>query len=567
MALWCFCPNVIAHGQLITSDVASASLGVFSCYAFWHWLKKPNFRTTLISGIALGFAESAKTTLIIFYPLWPAVWLAYRLSEVHSFSTERRRELASLSCYKVVNAPRKQSSPPFRHEMRLKDWSREAAQLLVRMLLSVFIVNFVYGFEGTFTPLKDYQFFSSALAASEDSLPKPERAYVASSQEAAIGYFDTSLRTKNRFSDSWLGMIPVPFPKHYIIGIDLQRRDFEAYHNRFFLAGRWSEEGWWYYYLYAAAVKVPIGTWILFLLACLTFFVGHMRNIGNPSFAVGNQFHSSPSPIRDEVFLLTPAIAIFSFVSSQTGINEHFRYVLPVFPFIYIWIGRVFAQNTIFDERNFSVFANWNQDDLRCSRADTEIRIAVSAGCDRLANHARCRLWPKKFRRLRCRQILISAAFVAVAHAITSSLLVYPHCLSYFNKLAGGPKNGSKYLLHSNIDWGQDLLCLKHWLDSRETTGSVYINCISGFDPNDIGIDSVSMPKRFDFLDQQGQQVLRAGTYAISRDRLARSIDPRSTIPSAAIFLGQTPIDTIGWSIDIFVLKEPRRFSPIDSSE
>jgi hypothetical protein len=47
---------------------------------------------------------------------------------------------------------------------------------------------------------------------------------------------------------------------------------------------------------------------------------------------------------------------------------------------------------------------------------------------------------------------------------IISSSLVYPHYLAYFNELAGGPGNGPKYLVDSNIDWGQDLKNLKNYM-------------------------------------------------------------------------------------------------------
>ena len=86
LTLWCFCPNIIAHGQLITSDIAATSLGVAACYAFWHWLKKPTWWNTVASGVVLGIAELTKTTLIIFYPLWPLLWLFYRWPERRSMS-------------------------------------------------------------------------------------------------------------------------------------------------------------------------------------------------------------------------------------------------------------------------------------------------------------------------------------------------------------------------------------------------------------------------------------------------------------------------------------------------
>jgi len=37
--------------------------------------------------------------------------------------------------------------------------------------------------------------------------------------------------------------------------------------------------------------------------------------------------------------------------------------------------------------------------------------------------------------------------------------------LAYFNELAGGPHNGDAHLIDSNLDWGQDLVRLKRWVD------------------------------------------------------------------------------------------------------
>jgi len=40
---------------------------------------------------------------------------------------------------------------------------------------------------------------------------------------------------------------------------------------------------------------------------------------------------------------LLPPFAIFALASSQTNYTNHFRYVLPAFPFLFIWVGRVAA--------------------------------------------------------------------------------------------------------------------------------------------------------------------------------------------------------------------------------
>jgi len=45
----------------------------------------------------------------------------------------------------------------------------------------------------------------------------------------------------------------------------------------------------------------------------------------------------------------------------------------------------------------------------------------------------------------------------ALALAAVESLAIFPYYTSFFNIAAGGPANGPRYLLDSNIDWGQDL--------------------------------------------------------------------------------------------------------------
>lgn len=60
---------------------------------------------------------------------------------------------------------------------------------------------------------------------------------------------------------------------------------------------------------------------------------------------------------------------------------------------------------------------------------------------------------------------------------ITSSLTLFPHHLAYFNEIAGGPTNGHKHLLGSNLDWGQDLLFLRAWMNDRNLTSRcVHLN-------------------------------------------------------------------------------------------
>ena len=78
LALWCFCPNVLAYGQIINADAGATALGVAAGECFWKWLKDPSWDRALVVGIVLGLAELTKTTWVALFVLWPALWLVVR---------------------------------------------------------------------------------------------------------------------------------------------------------------------------------------------------------------------------------------------------------------------------------------------------------------------------------------------------------------------------------------------------------------------------------------------------------------------------------------------------------
>ena len=239
--------------------------------------------------------------------------------------------------------------------------SRTWPQLATILLTALYVINVGYAFEGSCTRLGDFEFVSASLSGG-DVLADPNE-------------------TRNYFRGSWLGAVPVPVPADFIVGIDQQMRDFDR-GKPSYLLGEHSDRGWWYYYLVALAFKVPLGTWVLAILSIWGFW----------------RFRPGGARLRDQVVLLAPAITVFVIVSSETGFSRHMRYVLPAFPFAFVWVSQV----------------------------------AASVG--------------------RCRWLYSVVVLSAVAWSVISSLSVYPHSLSYFNEFAGGPLGGPKVLLDSNID-------------------------------------------------------------------------------------------------------------------
>jgi hypothetical protein len=398
--LWTFSPTIIAHGQLITADVGGASLGILGFYLFWRWLQKPSWNMTLVLGGTLGVLELAKSTWVILFGVWPAIWLLWRLG-----------------C-------RSENQPGW----LLRDGTRLATSLC----LAVVVLNMGYGFQGTGKRLGDYEFISSTVGGplqpgdeSRDQMPW-----------YATGYRG---QIRNQFSGTLLGQLPVPLPQKYVEGIDRQKYHFE-YGNSSYIGGKWKKGGSVYYYLYAMMVKTPHGTWLVMLAAIFgVVWLPKLRG-----------------RLRDDLFLLGVMLLLFSFVSLQTGINRHTRYVLSAFPFAFILASRV---GRLFNR------SNWIQ------------AVPAIAGC----------VW-----------------------LLISSLATYPHHLGYFNELAGGPKNGVQHLSSSNIDWGQDLLYLADWLEDHpevELDGLAW-HC-RVVDPSIVGLKAGGVPEEPE-----------AGWYAVSMNKM-----------------------------------------------
>ena len=356
--------------------------------------------------------------------------------------------------------------------------------LLVMLAVSVWIINAAYNYQGSLRRIGDYRFQSAALAG-------------------AANVNHDSERWGNRFVGTWLETIPILLPCDYVQGIDTQRSDFER-GMRSYLAGEWQSGGWWYFYLYALAVKVPLGTWGLFFLAIGASAMrrGYIQNW------------------RDEIMLLVPAAGILLLVSSQTGLSLHPRYVLPTAPFMFVWISRL--------GRSFA-------------RQD----------------------WP-----------IVAPAAIALCWSAASSLWIYPHSLSYFNELAGGPKNGHEHLVSSGIGWGQDLLFLKDWLERHPEAKPLRLASFGQVDPNLMGVDFLLPPTVP--LESDAEAAARTqdwapppAWYAIDVNHLRGTGEsapdgrrgrhfPRTYGGEFTYFQALKPVATAGYSICIYHVRPPQ---------
>ncbi|MCR4414448.1 MAG: glycosyltransferase family 39 protein, partial [Thermoguttaceae bacterium] len=131
LVLWCFCPNVLGHAQLVTPDAGAAALGISAAYLFWRWLKRPNWGRAFLSGAALGAAQLTKFTWLPLFLLWPLMWLAWRWSQRRQGGRSRwlriGRKMTSAFAPRIP--PHPGPLPPREREVILRPILSESAQL------------------------------------------------------------------------------------------------------------------------------------------------------------------------------------------------------------------------------------------------------------------------------------------------------------------------------------------------------------------------------------------------------------------------------------------------------
>jgi len=515
LGLWVFCPNILAHGRLVTTDAGSTVLGAAATYVFWRYLRAPTLKWAVAAGVALGVAQLSKFSMLVLYAVWPFLWLV-------------RAGLVPA----------------------VEGWARRIGKGLGHGLLivalSVLTINAGYLFEGFGKPLGSFEFASGALTS------PPPGGIRTPPETKNVLYASIWPFAQNRFRGTFLENLPAPLPSHYLLGFDEQKVEADGIPNRFrragqalaagdvetarreatsadqsvsgypvYLNGELRQSGWWYYYLATLAYKVPEGTWLI-VLASVVALVASRR---------------SREAWADEVALWTVPVVVLLAMSFLTDINLGLRYVLAIFPYVYIQAGKVVP---------------WVEGFAGRGRI---IGRSMIAGC--------------------------------LGLTVAATLTIHPHYLAYFNQVSGGPDRVPARLIDSNLDWGQDLVGLREWCRRNIPDQPIGLACFGQINPSIFTVRG----DRFDWFlppikpelirstfDAPGARVvgpakeLKPGYYAVSATLLyglhwrlydstpywQEAWQPIWAVSSNAFayFRLFEPIDRIGHSIYIYKLSE-----------
>jgi hypothetical protein len=402
-ALYCLCPNILAHAGLATSDLGAA-LGFFFCV--WSWdrlLRCWTVARLWWSATATAFLFSVKMSA-------PLIVLVYALSA---------------TC-KMLGA----RGWRFRLLGRGGRW-RGAA--LLGAFGGAAAVHAVVVW-ATLWSLYGWRFSAFAKrAVGRDEFTEPWKNVL-----EPLGFSGEALRAAR---DRRL------LPEAYLYGVAHTLKHARARPS--FLLGQYSDAGWRRYFPIVFAIKTPLPT--LALLAAATF-LGYRRWMQS-------------SAARRRVRLRRAAwwwllIAVYGWSAVQSNLNIGFRHLLPLLPATFVLAGGVLRKPHWWTLALFG----W---------------LVVEAAC------------------------------------------IHPHQLAYFNQLVGGPANGYRCLVDSNLDWGQDLPGVARWKATLPGSEPAYLWYFGVGAPAAYGAD---LPPPFEkFLLSSGldPDADLGGWYAVSATLLA----------------------------------------------
>ena len=221
LGLYVLDPNIIAHSQLVTTDMYVTGMVLLSSYWLWRFANSRTWRNGLWLAVILGLAQLTKYTAISLYGLFAIALLVY-------------------------------DWPSLKKTLETGLWGgitgvvwQYAKYALVAVAVGILTINVGFLFQRTLTSFHDYSFRSDLFR---------------------------SMQSKISFT------VPVPYP--YLEGLDwvIQRERTNTGFGRVYLLGETRfAKGFPGYYFIASLLKVPIATQIVLLFAFAAYLIDRQR--------------------------------------------------------------------------------------------------------------------------------------------------------------------------------------------------------------------------------------------------------------------------------------------------
>ncbi len=498
MALFCFDPNFIAHSGLVTTDVGIAAFMFGAVYSLWRTCRCFSPLNAILTVVFVALAFATKFSAILLVPVLLLIGMA-RLSLPGEWPAGRGGRF------------------PLR---TFRGRALAVTMLIAGSLAASYAVlwasyDFRYSAAShpaqaaeseSLSPAQTHPVFRSQPGRTPGYLPmegvvRRTAAIRSLLRSYPQGPPEPEIQKAMLTAPSGVGEQLILFAARYhllpeacLYGLAHVR--MKSLLRGGYLMGEYSNRGFTSYFLWAFLLKTPLITIAAIAAACFFAWKRKVRWATQLSF------------------LILP-VGVYFLVSMVSNLNIGHRHILPVYPFLYVLCGGLAPE-----------WASW-------------------------------RSAKRRFFAIAAPGAIILSAFLVFAPPWNPAP-VYGHYLSYFNELAGGPRNGHNILLDSNIDWGQDLGRLGEWLRERQIEDPVNLCYFGTADPRYHGIPHINLPGGYAFEPEAAFSEARIPGYlAISATHLHGVYFSPPTRRAWQEFLDRgTYVERIGYSIFIFRLSE-----------
>jgi len=357
LLLYAFYPDVLAHGRLVTTDVAAAFGYLISIFFFDRAIRKRSIKNTFWAGLAFGIAQLLKFSSFLLYAIL----------------------LIAVVARAIFDKEKGQFWPELWSNFKIYFWV---------CLISLGVVWIVYiPFVWNTPPGIEHEVIENNLTANP----------------ATLGLRNFLHLLENNIILRALG--------HYLLGIMLVIGRVEG-GNATYILGQLSDKSISWYFPVAWLVKTPISIIILFLSSIVCFFV---RKKDKETAWLG-------------VLFLIPIVVYWAF-TLKGSLNIGIRHLMPTIPFVLLFIGLLL-------KRIFESNMKWIK-------------------------------W---------------LTAIIILYMIVSTLSYFPYFIAYFNEAVPRDQRHN-YLVDSSLDWGQDLLRLKEYVDDNNID-SIKVDYFGGSVPS-----------------------------------------------------------------------------------
>lgn len=289
LLLFIFCPNMLAHGALVTTDMAAA-LGFFAAtFSFWKLSHTVSWRTLTFSILALCCLFLAKMSAILILPIFFLI-LVVRFFSRHPVEIQ-------LFTNKILG----------NRFARVGAWS---CVLMLHLIGVVVMLWLAY----------DFQYYSwNQEAARGEILLSPHFSF----------WSADGMKASILENIAGMGLLPPA----YLEGLSYTLQFSEL--RSAFLCGRFSVEGWWWFFPFAFLIKTPMASLLLFLSSFVALALWRW-------FPRGWMASPSEAPRCPTLYDLSPLLilgGVYGLACLTSHLNIGLRHMMPVYPVLFVLAG------------------------------------------------------------------------------------------------------------------------------------------------------------------------------------------------------------------------------------